>query len=303
MLSALVLASSSNTLKYHSYFRSLGMEISYLIINQSQIAVFAPLDEQYLLSGPLMTKIKSEQKVIKWFNRKIERYIYPDRFFSRSLLSKTMIKQKFQLQNFIDPVDVIHSKDVLDLKMNAKKKINLELQNQAVRTFDHLFVESSESSVKFLQTLGFNQFQYEKPDDLVWQCFQFTCSQNLADDDFWCLDSTNYDSLFDNLFFIQPKKEKLFVWAVVPDHQKLNNQFLIEFQNRIKNKIERRLQFLTLSSQGVFEDAVDLGSCINKKLKHLKFVSEFPNFYMFSEKRTFDFFSLLQQKISKVHKA
>jgi len=303
MVNTLVLASSAHTLKYDSYFRSIfrsqGAELTYIVINSHQPAEFESLEDQHLLAGPVMTQFKAKTKINQWFLKKISNYIYPNRFLKESWLHK---KAKFILQNYSYPTEVFYAKDVLDLKIGAKKKITLELQKQGVRLFDHLFIESSVGNMKFLQSVGFDHVEQQKSDDLVWQCFKYTCSHGLALHDFWLLDSSHYDSLFDNLFFVQVFEGVIHVWAVIPDHQKMNSQFLIEFQNRVKSKIEKRLQFLTLSSEGIVEGAVDLGSSLNKKIKSHKFITEFPNLQMCSVEKLQDVFDIVQGKINKHHK-
>jgi len=303
MVNTLVLASSSHTLKYDSYFRSLfrsqGTELTYILVNSRQSIELDSLEEQYLLAGAVMTQFKSQLKLNQWFLKKVSNYIYPNRFLQHSLFKS---KNKFILQNYSYPTEVFFAQDVLDLKISSKKKITLELQKQGVRIFDHLLVESSVSNFKFLQSIGFDLVEQQKADDLVWQCFKYVCTHNLAEHDFWLLDSSHYDSLFDNLLYLQIKTGCLHVWAVVPDHQKLNSQFLVEFQNRLKMKIEKRLQFLTLSSDGIIEDAVDLGSSLNKKVSNHKYVTEFPNLQMCSVEKLQVIFDIIQNKINKHHK-
>lgn len=303
MVNVLVLASSVHTLKFDSYFRSIfrsqGSNLTYIVINPHSQVEFKPLESQNLLVGSVMSSFLLKTKLNHWFLKKISNYIYPNRFLSESYFVK---KSKFVLQNYSYSTEVFYAKDVLDLKMGAKKKITAEFQKQGVRLFDHLFVESSVSNIKFLQTLNFNHIDQEKSDDLVWQCFKYTCSHGLALKDFWYIDSTNYDSLFDNIYFLQIFENSINIWAVVPDHQKMNSQFLTEFQNRIKVKIEKRLKFLTLSSDGIVEGAVDLGSSLNKKIKSHKFITEFPNLQMCSVEKLQDVFDIIQGKINKNHK-
>ena len=206
------------------------------------------------------------------------------------ILKAKDIKQKIDsdvLQIKSNTIKVLNPLDVLDLKENIKnQQFFLEMKNQNLRAYDSIFIEKSFEVYKFLNSINKNMVKLKKTKsdqdaDLVWVSVVFKTSDLIRLQEFFWVHQSEYHSLFDNLFFIQDLGSLQFkLWFLIPEHQVLNQAFVISILNRIKNKLEKQFYFVTFSYQLDTLEKFSLFSCrkyqMNSVKKLKKQINEFP---------------------------
>jgi hypothetical protein len=182
--------------------------------------------------------------------------------------------------------------------------VHLEIKNKGIIQFDHVFVEKSDHCLKFLQNTNAELIQVKSlaAKDLMWVCYQYKLSKDFTYQDFWFLEDQHYQSIFDNCFYLQPNGIDLRVWSLIPDHQLLNQQYHIDYQKRIKTKIENKFGFISLSFDKIVNETVPLMDSQKLKIKNNKKISEFPCFSFASDEDVAFWFSQFSKQFSRKYK-
>lgn len=307
MLSSLVISSSSNAVKFSSLFRSLGVEVSFLILEPSKNAVFTPLSQHRMYYQGLVHYLNPKDNTVpahqnnyhqtKKFIQQLESYFLED------LNYKRLAPQNLLNSSSSEPFEIFDRKKVIDLKyVKNLKNIQLEIENKGLISFDHLFVEKTDSCLEFVKEKSSSLVKDSQKSDLIWACYDYRLSGSLAVEDFWFLENQNYLSVFDNCFYLQPRLSELSVWGLIPHHQYLNQQFHQDFQERLRKKIEARFNFVTLSFLKVAEPSLHLMNSQRMQLVQSHHVSGFPCFSFYSEKNVNDWFNQFAKEFNKKHK-
>lgn len=202
-----------------------------------------------------------------------------------------------------EPIQFFDKSDVIDLKYNKNlKNIQLEIHNKGLVSFDHLFIEQTDSCLEFVKSKSASLVKPALKSDLIWCAYNYKLSSQLANEDFWFLESKNYQSVFDNCFYLQPKSNELSVWALIPEHQYLNQQFHNDFQDRLRHKIEAKFSFISLSFLSVSEQTLHLMNSQKEAVAENTRVSGFPCFSFYSNENVYDWFNQFQKDFNKKHK-
>lgn len=202
-----------------------------------------------------------------------------------------------------DPIEFFDKSDVIDLKYNKNlKNIQLEIQNKGLVSFDHLFIEQTDSCLEFVKAKSPSLVKSWFKSDLIWCAYNYKLSSQLAKEDFWFLENKNYQSVFDNCFYLQPKEKELTVWSLIPEHQYLNQQFHSDFQDRIRRKIEAKFGFVSLSFVNVSEQTLHLMNSQKEAVAENNRVSGFPCFSFYSNENVYGWFNQFVKDFNKKHK-
>ena len=224
-------------------------------------------------------------------------------YFLSDLSVKKNLLPTLTVTTSTDPIEFFDRADVIDLKYNQNlKNIQLEIQNKGLVSFDHLFIEQTDSCLDFVKTKSPNLVKPWPKSDLIWVAYNYKLSGHLANEDFWFLEDKNYQSIFDNCFFLQPNDKELAVWCLIPEHQYLNQQFHADFQERIRRKIEVKFGFVSLSYVNVSEQTTHLMSSQKEVVAENSRVSGFPCFSFYSNENVFDWFNVYLKIFNKKHK-
>ena len=307
MLSSLVISSSSNAVKHSSLFRSLGVDVSFLILDHSRNTNFAAFDQHRMFHQGVVHYLNPEDNTItahkdnfvltEAFSQHLREYFLNDLNFKKNQPNVLTITSS------TDPIQIFDKAEVIDLKYNKNlKNIQLEIQNKGLISFDHLFVEQTDSCLEFLKNKSPNLVKAWPKSDLVWAAYNYKMSARLANEDFWFLENRNYQSIFDNCFYLQPKNGELTIWALIPEHQYLNQQFHIDFQERIRRKIETKFGFISLSYINVSEQTLHLMNSQKQAVNENTRVSGFPCFSFYSNENVYDWFNQFAKAFNKKHK-
>lgn len=309
MLSSLVISSSSNAVKFSSLFRSLGVEVSFIILDQTRETIFLPFrDHRMYFQGvvhylhpdynaPLISHQENFKKT-ESFIESLKNYFLEDLNFKRP--SNPYFRSTESLSN---PIVTFEKEDVIDLKyIKNLKNVQLEIKNKGLISFDHLFVEQTDSCLEFVKSKSETMVKPLEKSDLVWICYKYKLSAELSREDFWFLENDNYQSIFDNCFYLQPRHDELHVWALVPDHQILNQQFHDDFQERLRAKIEAKFGFVSLSFLKVSESNIHLMNSQRWRVSQNNRISGFPCFSFYSQEDVHDWFSHFSREFNKKHK-
>ncbi|AZZ36741.1 hypothetical protein CIK05_08030 [Bdellovibrio sp. qaytius] len=202
-----------------------------------------------------------------------------------------------------EPIEFFEKSDVIDLKYNKNlKNIQLEIKNKGLVSFDHMFVEQTDSCLEFVKSKSPNLVKPWSKSDLIWAAYNFKMSASLANEDFWFLENKNYQSIFDNCLYLQPKGKELTAWCLIPEHQFLNQQFHADFQDRIRRKIEAKFGFVSLSYLDVSEQTLHLMNSQKEAVVENNRVSGFPCFSFYSNENVYDWFNNYLKVFNKKHK-
>lgn len=307
MLSSLVISSSSNAVKYSSLFRSLGVDVSFLILDHSKSQHFVPFEQHRMFHQGIVHYLNPEDNTIlahkesyqqtEVFRLQLKEYFLSDLNFRKNQTANLVVASSSEPIQFFDKLDVI------DLKYNKNlKNIQLEIQNKGLVSFDHLFIEQTDSCLEFVKSKSASLVQPALKSDLIWCAYNYKLSSQLAHEAFWFLESKNYKSIFDNCFYLQPKELELTAWSLIPEHQYLNQQFHNDFQARLRHKIEAKFGFVSLSFTGVSEQTLHLMNSQKEEVAENNRVSGFPCFSFYSNENVYDWFNQFVKDFNKKHK-
>lgn len=307
MLSSLVISSSSNAVKYSSLFRSLGVDVSFLILDHSKSPNFTPFEQHRFFNQGIVHYLNPADNTIlahkenyqqtEVFCQQLKEYFLSDLNFKKNQTTNLMVDSSTEPIQFFDKADVV------DLKYNKNlNNIQLEIQNKGLVSFDHLFIEQTDSCLEFVKSKSASLVKPALKSDLIWCSYNYKLSAPLANEDFWFLENKNYQSVFDNCFYLQPKNNELAVWALIPEHQYLNQQFHNDFQDRLRHKIEAKFSFLSLSFVNVSEPTLHLMNSRKETVAENIRVSGFPCFSFYSNENVYDWFNQFLKVFNKKHK-
>ena len=307
MLSSLVISSSSTAVKFSSLFRALGVEVSFLILDHTKNTNFVPFDDHRMYHQGVVHYLNPKDNALaahkenyqktEMFCQRLKNYFLEDLRFKKSATPSLVISGSEA------PIQFFDKDDVVDLKYNKNlKNIQLEIKNKGLISFDHLFAEQTDSCLEFIKTKSDSLVKERNRSDLIWACYNYKLSSDFSREDFWFLENSNYQSVFDNCFYLQPRKNELSAWALIPDHQYLNQQFHNDFQERLRKKIEARFSFISLSFLSVSELTVHLMNSQKMAVDENNRVSGFPCFSFYSEDNVFEWFSQFSKEFNKKHK-
>jgi len=307
MLSSLVISSSSNAVKYSSLFRSLGVDVSFLILDHSKNTHFMPFEQHRMFNQGIVHYLNPDDNTIlaheenyqqtEVFCQQLKKYFLSDLNFKKNQMTQLAVDSSTEPIQFFDKLDVV------DLKYNKNlKNIQLEIRNNGLVSFDHLFIEKTDSCLEFVKSKSANLVKPALKSDLIWCAYNYKLSAPLANEDFWFLESKNYQSIFDNCFYLQPKGHELMVWSLIPEHQYLNQQFHSDFQHRLRHKIEAKFGFVSLSFVNVSEPTLHLMSSQKEAVAENARVSGFPCFSFYSNENVYNWFNQFVKDFNKKHK-
>lgn len=307
MLSSLVISSSSNAVKYSSLFRSLGLDVSFLILDHNKNTHYQPFDQHRMFHQGIVHYLNPDDNSVLAHK---ENYQQTETFCQqlRELFLSDLNFKKNQPANLsvvssAEPIEFFDKSDVIDLKYNKNlKNIQLEIQNKGLVSFDHLFIEQTDSCLAFVKSKSPGLVMPYFRSDLIWCAYNYKMSSPLANEDFWFLEDKNYRSIFDNCFYLQPKTDELVVWALIPEHQYLNQQFHNDFQHRIRHKIEAKFGFISLSFLTVSEQTLHLMNSQKEAVDENARVSGFPCFSFYSNENVYEWFNQFVKDFNKKHK-
>lgn len=307
MLSSLVISSSSNAVKHSSFFKSLGTGVSFLILDHSQKTYFMPFEQHRFFYQGIVHYLNPADNTIlahkenyqqtEVFCQQLKKYFLSDLNFKKNQTPNLIVDSS------IEPIQFFDKSDVVDLKYNKNlKNIQVEIQNKGLVSFDHLFIEQTDSCLEFVKSKSASLVKPVLKSDLIWCSYNFKLSAPLANEDFWFLESKNYQSVFDNCFYLQPNVSELAVWALIPEHQYLNQQFHNDFQHRLRHKIEAKFSFVSLSFVNVSEPTLHLMNSQKAAVFENTRVSGFPCFNFYSNENVYDWFNQFLKVFNNKHK-
>lgn len=307
MLSSLVISSSSTAVKFSSLFRALGVEVSFLILDHAKNTHFAPFNDHRMYHQGVVHYLNPDDNTLAAHKENYQQTeVFCQRlknYFLEDLRSKKSTPHTLTVSESSDPIQFFDKDDVIDLKYNKNlKNIQLEIKNKGLIGFDHLFAEQTDSCLEFIKNKSESLIKNRNRSDLIWASYNFKLSSDFSREDFWFLENSNYQSVFDNCFYLQSRKNELSAWALIPDHQFLNQQFHNDFQERLRKKIEARFGFISLSFLNVSEQTVHLMNSQKLAVDENNRVSGFPCFSFYSDDNVAEWFNQFSKEFNKKHK-
>ena len=296
MLKILIVASTENILNFKSEFSKSGIAFDYLICEKNSHYNFGYFEQQKIFVEGLMLPIKNNKNETpaqnnekKWISdecQKLEALVFQNNKYLN-------IKSGFKNMIFeVPPTEKVWFIDeALDLSLNRQnKKIHLEIKNNPVQDYDHVYFEDSiialESVQKVIQKeskIRNNFFEFKKTSELFqFIGFEYKINEknknDLAQNKFWTMFDKNYSSIYDNFYFLVAKDDNLTVWSWVPYHQLSNLQNTAYLFERIKTRMQKTFSFLNFETTEIsfFKKPISTHfEVVNKNDKMISFIPHF----------------------------
>lgn len=257
MYKVLVIASTEHILQMKNEFEKSGLSYDYLIANKNSTYDFGCLEDQFLnvdqelipfsenVDLKQLTKSQRQKKIIVESQMTQLRHI----LFQNLKLTKKSSTSKVLVDTSKDsPSEVFYFDNVIDLKMNQKdKKIHIEIQKSGVRSYDHILIEESYLNLS-LFTEKFKQqdlFHFQSQQVFQFVGLKFKISEDLGNYKFWSMSDVNYNSIYDNLYYISVMNSAMDVWLWLPAQQLKNPATREYFSERSQKHLSKKFDFLS----------------------------------------------------------
>ena len=116
-----------------------------------------------------------------------------------------------------------------------------------LQTYDYILIEQSNLLSQDLAAKKINLLKTNLDRGYQWVGFQFEVNQTMALKKYWIIDNPFYDSIYDNYYYIKNKGTILDIWTFLPYHQLNNPEMFKYLSQRVKGKIEKKFDFLSLN--------------------------------------------------------
>jgi hypothetical protein len=256
MYKVLVIASTEHILQMKTEFEKSGLSYDYLIANKKSTYDFGCLEDQYLnidqelipfsekVDLKLLTKSQRQKKIIVDSQMSQLRYI----LFQNLKMTKKSYASKFLNDTPNSNLsEVFYFDDVVDLKINQKdKKIHIEILKSSVRSYDHVLIEDSYLNLSLFSE-KFKQhglFDFQTQQVFQFLGLKFKMSDDLGNYKFWSMSDSNYNSIYDNLYYISVLNSVMDVWLWLPAQQLKNPATKGYFTERALKHLGKKFDFL-----------------------------------------------------------
>lgn len=294
MYKILVIASTEHVLQMKSEFEKSGLYYDYLIANKNSTYDFGCLEEQCLnvdqemipfsenMDMADLTESQRQKKIIVASQMSQLRHI----LFQNLKLTKKNYSNKVLNDVSTENVsDVFYFDEVVDLKMNQKdKKIHIEIQKSGVQSYDHILVEESYLNL----SLFFEKFKQQDLFDFQsQQVFQFVglkfkMSEDLGNYKFWSMSDTNYNSIYDNLYYISVTNSVMDVWLWLPAQQLKNPATRGYFAERAQKHLSQKFDFLDVEVLPESLCLQPINTYMTTECKYKNQITFLPQFHFYS---------------------
>ncbi len=256
MYKVLVVTSTEQILQMKNELESSGLSYDFLIANKNSTYNFGFLEDQYLnvdqelipflenVNLKELTESQRQKKTIVDSQMTQLRHI----LFQNLKLSKKISTNKIFVETSKDSrSEVFYFDNVIDLKMNQKdKKIHIEIQKSGVRSYDHILVEESYLNLSLFAERFKQQdlFNFQTQHVFQFVGLKFKISEDLGNFKFWSMSDANYNSIYDNLYYVSVENSVMDVWLWVPAQQIKNPATLGYFTERVQKHLFKKFDFL-----------------------------------------------------------
>lgn len=291
MYKVLIIASTDYMTRFKNDFEMSGLQFDYLVTYGLATYDFGKFKDQYVsvdhemlpLSDENQQMTRSQVQKKKELEQQINQLghiLFQNFKFSRckNLPKKTMNNETMSSQVF--QIDQIN-----DLKINEKdKKIFLEVKQAGVLSYDHVFFEESFLNFSSFNDKFKNQNLVKSKTSQVFQFvgMKFKINENLGSFKYWLMTDSEYNSIYDNFYFISTSENMIDVWCWIPAQQLKNPTTSKYFTARVQRHIENKMGFLNF--QLVSENFIlqPLNTYMPVDLQYESLVSLMPHFHFYS---------------------
>ena len=295
----LVVASTDYIVKFVNDFKKSGLQFDFLVTHSNLSYDFGQLENQSVnvdselipfAEAGNMSSLTSAQKqkksLISNQIKQLEHILFQNyKFFKRPSLHKKLIHSE------IEKSQVWEMDQVIDFKLNQKdKKIYLEVQQSGVFSYDHVFIEESFLNLSSLSEKfkSLDLFEFKNQQVFQFVGLKFKLNEKLGHLKFWLMTDSNYNSIYDNFYFISTFDSSVDVWFWVPSQQLRNPTTLKYFSERVQKHLESKLDFLKLEL--ISKDFIlqPLNTYMPLQTQFDNFVTFIPHFHFYSSFQTMD---------------
>lgn len=294
MYKVLVIASTEHILQMKSEFEKSGLSYDYLIANKNSTYDFGCLEDQYLNIDQELIPF-SENVVLKELteSQRQKRIVVDSQmtqlrhilFQNLKLAKKKYISKGVLNTSKSSPSEIFYYDDVVDLKMNQKdKKIHIEIQKSGVRSYDHILVEESYLNLSLFAEKFKQQdlFHFQSQQVFQFVGLKFKISDDLGNYKFWSMSDTNYNSIYDNLYYISVMSSIMDVWLWLPAQQLKNPATRGYFTERAQKHLSKKFDFLNFEVMSESLSLQPINTYMSTDCNYTNQITFLPQFHFYS---------------------
>lgn len=140
------------------------------------------------------------------------------------------------------------TEQIKDIVIDEKTgRIRCEMNQSELLDYDHLLLENNDRIFEFVRGFCPNHFRQTKQSSFQFVGMHFVASDALTNNHFWFVDDYLYESLYDNVYFMNCRQAKLDCWTWIPEQQLRSVEYFRFISQRIRNRIEEKFNFLSIS--------------------------------------------------------
>lgn len=297
MSKILVIASTEHVLNFKEQFKKSGFTYDYLICQRNSAYDFGTFASQKISIDSVMVDFPYKNKPLTELNLEtrsqfqLSEIVKPELknleniIFQNYQHLSTEPKNKSLQSGTADTEQIFYLDQVNDLLLNKKtQKVHLEIKNAAVNSYDHIYLEDSYLNLSQIQDSFKKQnfFKYSHQQLFQFVGLRYAINSDLGERKFWLMADVNYNSIYDNFYYLQTAVKTIDIWTWIPVGQITNPTSINYLAQRIQKKIEKQFDFLTLSqeSKQFLKQPINTALSIENKAKSL--VSFIPHFQFYT---------------------
>lgn len=294
MYKVLVIASTEHILQMKTEFDKSGLSFDYLIANNNSTYDFGSLEDQYLnidqelipFSEKVDLKLLTESQRQKKMNVDSQMNQLRHILFQNLKMTKKSSTSKFLNDATNGNLsEVFYFDDVVDLKINQKdKKIHIEILKSGVRSYDHVLVEESYLNLSLFSEKFKQQDLFDFQTQQVFQFvgMKFKISEDLGNYKFWSMSDTNYNSIYDNLYYISVRNSIMDVWLWLPAQQLKNPATQGYFTERAHKHLVKKFDFLNFEIGSESLNLQPINTYMESGCNYKNQITFLPQFHFYS---------------------
>lgn len=311
-----LIASTENIFRIKELFENVPVQIDFIIFNKNFKSGgqydFGQFTKQSILIEDTMIPIYESEDIrytelqksrMNSFSKEIQNLKkliipQPDQITSHSTAFSSAVRG---LQATGQKDNKIYlTEQIKDIKIDEKTgRIRCEMNQSELLDYDHMLLENNDRIFEFIR--GFCPDQIRQTSDSSFQFvgLHFVASDSLTSNHFWFADDYLYESLYDNVYFMNCKQAKIDCWTWIPEQQLRSVEYFRFMSSRIRNRIEEKFNFLSISLSSSEFWIQPLNSAQRYAINQQKQFSAFPHFNFLGEKEVTHVFWNEIEKMNK----
>lgn len=314
-----LLASTENVFKLKELFEATPLLVDFILFNKNfqsdgnyDFGHF--LDQSILIDDVMIPIVDPESKKrTPLQNQKInllapqmdqlKRLIFQNDFDKTEagrIFKNNLHAQKTGRYNKEGANNIYLSSQIKDMTIDQKSgQIKFEINQSSLLNYDHVLLENNDRIYEFVQRFCPKHFQTTEFVSFQFVGFKFLMSDFLTNNYFWMVDDCLYESIYDNLYFINAQNSQADVWTWIPEQQLKSSEYFRFISQRVRNRMEKKFDYISFSLTSKEFLTQPLNPASRYQMKNNKFFSSFPHFNFLNPVQTETIFWAEIEKLNK----